>query len=130
MKREDGLLWDREVVDESRDEDDTTDSDGCCDHWYGVGGTPEVCDTDQEDDKTRSEETETDKIQLFELLPSGSFIISLWVRWWVVGKVGTDEHDTCVDDTDVVTPSPGGLEIELSSDITGEDCITISDGAK
>jgi hypothetical protein len=128
MEREDGLLWDGEVVNECRDEDDATDSDGRCDHWHGVGGTSEVCDTHEEDDKTGSEETETDEIQLFEFLPSGSFIIPLWARWRVVGEIGTNKHETCVDNTDVVTPSPGGLEIELSRDITGEYCMTISDG--
>jgi hypothetical protein len=130
MERKDGLLWNGEVVDECRDEDDTTDSDGCCDHRYGIGSTAEVCDTYEENDKTRSEKTETDEIQLFELLPSGSFIITLWVGWWIVGKVGTDQHDTRVDDTDVVAPSPGGLEIKLSGNITGEDCIIMSDVEK
>jgi hypothetical protein len=127
MKGKDGLLWNGEVVDECRDEDDTTDGDGRCNHWHGVSGTSEVCDTHEEDDKTGSEETKTDKIQLFEFLPSGSFIISLWARWRIVGEIGTDEHEARVDDTDVVTPSPGGLEIKLSRDITGKYCVTISD---
>lgn len=111
MEGKDGLLWTGEVVDECRDENDATDSDGSCDHWHGVGSTSEVCDTDEEDDETSSEEPKTDKIQLFEFLPSRSFIVSLWVRWWVVGEIGADEHESCVDDTDVVTPSPGGLKI-------------------
>jgi hypothetical protein len=111
MERKDGLLWDGEVVDECRYEDDATDSNSRCDHWHGVGGTSEVCDTYEKDDKTGSKETETDKIQLSEFLPSGSLIVSLWARWRVVGEVGTDEHEARVDDTDVVTPSPSGLEI-------------------
>ena len=126
MKRKDGLLWTGEVVDKCRDEHNATDGDGRCDHWHGVGGTSKICDTDEEDDKTGSEETKTDKIQLFEFLPSRSLIISLWVRWRIVREISADKHETCVDDTDVVTPSPGRLEIELGRDVAGEYCTIMS----
>lgn len=79
MEGKDGLLWNGEVIDERRDENNATDGDSRCDHWHGVGGTSEVRDADEEDDETGSEETETDKIQLFKFLPSGSLIVSLWM---------------------------------------------------
>ena len=113
MEGKDRVFWDGEVVEEASEEDESSDGDGRGYKGFGVGCLSQISQAHQENSQPSGEKTQTDEVQLLKLLPACLIVVIARTRWWKVKDHRSNYANAGVDDGDIVTPPPGGMEDQL-----------------
>lgn len=113
MKRENRVFGNGEVLGKTADEDESADGNSGSNEGYRVSRLSEVCQSYQEKSQSDSEKSPTNEVQLLELLPASLVVVVARMRRRKVEDCISNDNNDGVDDTNIVAPSPTGLESQL-----------------